>query len=268
MGDCYLADIKQPSTLHNRQVFHIQSSSSLLCEVHCNLSAPSESPMLASKPMSKLPTNSPSPLAPSNEELKTSLREAFSTHAVKWDFLPNETSKRAPDYLKRGIEEAAQLASGSNLWDKMNDPTLPPPTKVINIQPKDARPQGQASLGITSLASIGHLSSLQDIEVKWDSGADITLILKNCLTRLAQPPKVTEGMKIQLYKLMGKSKITGCDHTPVCSSRKQRLSQTRDGGVRSARNDCTHTTRQRFHENPLHLSRSIVGANQTQVNSG
>ena len=211
MGDCYLADIKQPSTRHNRQVFHIQSSSSLLREVRCNLSAPSELPALASKPMSNLPTTSPSPFAPSNEELKTSLREAFSTHAVEWDFLPNETSKRTPDHLTRGIEEAAPLVSMPNLRDETNGSTLPPPAKVIHIQPKDARPRGRASLGITSLASIGHLSSLQDeaVEVKWDSGADITLISKNCLARLTQPPKVTEGMKIQLYELTGKSKITG-----------------------------------------------------------
>jgi hypothetical protein len=124
-------------------------------------------------------------------------------------FLPNETSKRAPEHLIRGIEEAAQLASGSELRDETNNLTLPPPTKFINIQPKDARPQGQASLSITSLASIGHLLSLQNkaIEVKWDLGAGITLISKNCLARLAEPPKVTKGIKIQLYKLTGKLKI-------------------------------------------------------------
>jgi hypothetical protein len=109
--------------------------------------------------MSNLPTISPSPPFPSLKELKMSLREAFATHAVEWDFLPDKTLKSTPDDSVRGSEAANWPVPRLEVVDVTNGSTLPFSSKVINIQPKEARPRGQASLSITSLASIGHSSS-------------------------------------------------------------------------------------------------------------
>ncbi|KAF9493804.1 hypothetical protein BDN71DRAFT_1394317, partial [Pleurotus eryngii] len=66
-------------------------------------------------------------------------------------------------------------------------------------------PEGRSSLGIRALQITAHIRSLETsaIEAHLDSGADVTLMSEDFLNTLADPPKIQEGVCMQLYQLTG-----------------------------------------------------------------
>ncbi|THU89327.1 hypothetical protein K435DRAFT_678257, partial [Dendrothele bispora CBS 962.96] len=89
-------------------------------------------------------------------------------------------------------------------------------TKVEKIQKARSLPEGLSSLGTKALCVKARLGSLdsQEMEVRLDSGADITLISENTWKELDLPtPK--SGLRMKLYQLTGEAKVLGYVQFPV-----------------------------------------------------
>ncbi|KAI0749011.1 hypothetical protein BC629DRAFT_1444896 [Irpex lacteus] len=84
--------------------------------------------------------------------------------------------------------------------------TEPFPTSVEEIswvRPRRYRPSGTSALGVSVLSMRGRVNSLdeKEIDLRLDSGADITLLSAEYYRSLAKPPKLRQGRKMQLWQL-------------------------------------------------------------------
>jgi hypothetical protein len=92
---------------------------------------------------------------------------------------------------------------------KSRDTPVNDSSKIV-LQKVMARPPGTSFLGsrvTTVLARIGGITE-NLCPVTIDSGSDITLISKEFMESLKQPPKPKKGQKVQLIQVTGKSSIT------------------------------------------------------------
>jgi hypothetical protein len=87
-----------------------------------------------------------------------------------------------------------------------------PPVRVICCHKARATPAGKSALGITVLSihngCLGTLSS-SHVQLRLDSGADITLISRDCYKALEHWSKLQKGMKLSLFELTKQAKILG-----------------------------------------------------------
>ncbi|KAF9496318.1 hypothetical protein BDN71DRAFT_1389631 [Pleurotus eryngii] len=88
---------------------------------------------------------------------------------------------------------------------------------IIHAIPRRQFPEGHSSLGIQALWMTAHIGSLEtpEIEARLDSGADITLMSQDFLDTLADPPKIQEGVCMQLYQLTGSARVLGYVRTKL-----------------------------------------------------
>jgi hypothetical protein len=78
-------------------------------------------------------------------------------------------------------------------------------------------PEGFNALDSKALTILAKINSMENetLEVKLDSGADITLLSENYWTSLQSLPKPKTGMRMCLYHLTGEAKILGYIKFPV-----------------------------------------------------
>ncbi|THV04115.1 hypothetical protein K435DRAFT_650096, partial [Dendrothele bispora CBS 962.96] len=78
-------------------------------------------------------------------------------------------------------------------------------------------PEGLGSLDTRALftkARVGSLRS-EELDVRLDSGADITLISEDYWKKLEILPKPKTGLRMKLYQLTGEAKILGYVKFPI-----------------------------------------------------
>ncbi|KAF9489042.1 hypothetical protein BDN71DRAFT_1435665 [Pleurotus eryngii] len=78
-------------------------------------------------------------------------------------------------------------------------------------------PEERSSLGIRALHMRAHIGSLKSpaFTARLDSGADVTLMSEDFLGTITEPPKIREGVHMQLYQLTGSAKVLGYVHTKL-----------------------------------------------------
>jgi hypothetical protein len=124
--------------------------------------------------------------------------------------------KSAQDEWEEGIQKHTTVATeslstvgASHHSGTMQDTS---PVRVIHCCKARTMPEGNSALRITALSMHdGHLGTLTSspVHLCLDSGADITLISKDCYNALEHQPKLSKGMKLSLFKLTNQVKILG-----------------------------------------------------------
>lgn len=97
---------------------------------------------------------------------------------------------------------------------------LEPPTagEIRWVKPRRWKPSGTSAIGVSVLALQGHLNDPTEpmIDLRLDSGADITLLSAEAYASLRNPPKLKKGRKMQLWQLTDQSSdIEGYVELPV-----------------------------------------------------
>lgn len=79
--------------------------------------------------------------------------------------------------------------------------------RVVPLAPKRKAEPGRAAQGISVLSVRGKLNSLDeaDVDLRLDSGADITLISEDFYRSLKTPPRLRTGLKMSLWQLVDKN---------------------------------------------------------------
>lgn len=83
---------------------------------------------------------------------------------------------------------------------------------VLKIPRLRSMPPGHSAMGISALSVHGgKVGSLEepDVQLRMDSGADITLISEEFLKSLSIPLKVKRGLKLRLYELTNAARLIG-----------------------------------------------------------
>ena len=98
--------------------------------------------------------------------------------------------------------------------------TLPPPSaeKPIRLRKKRFTPAGTSALGVSVLSTKGWVGSQDNgiVDLRLDSCADVTLISEDFFRSLKSAPKVTQGMRMQLWQLTDKdSSLKGFVRIPI-----------------------------------------------------
>ncbi|SJL16565.1 uncharacterized protein ARMOST_20091 [Armillaria ostoyae] len=94
------------------------------------------------------------------------------------------------------------------------------PRKLI---PKRQTKEGKAAEGISILAVAGWVGSLdsQEVYLRHDSGADVSLISKELYASLKKPPPIRKGVKLKLWQLTDKdAEIQGYVRIPIFTQTK------------------------------------------------
>ncbi|GJE95785.1 hypothetical protein PsYK624_119730 [Phanerochaete sordida] len=86
-------------------------------------------------------------------------------------------------------------------------PPLAPPKASIELQPRRAFAGGRSSHGISVLSLKGRAGSPLDSEVdlRLDSGADVSLVSSTFYRSLKQPPKLKKGERLKLWQLLDRN---------------------------------------------------------------
>ena len=90
--------------------------------------------------------------------------------------------------------------------------SMGPSVRVICCTKVRTAPPGKSALGITALSIYGGRlgsPSSPEVQLRLDSGADITLISEDCYKALQPRPKLQKGMKLSLFELTNQVKILG-----------------------------------------------------------
>ncbi|KAI0731568.1 hypothetical protein BC629DRAFT_1601427 [Irpex lacteus] len=79
----------------------------------------------------------------------------------------------------------------------------PAPDEITWIRPRRFKPSGTSALGVSVLSVRGKVNDpdAEDIDLRLDSGADVTLISSEFYHSLSKPPKLRQGRKMQLWQL-------------------------------------------------------------------
>lgn len=86
------------------------------------------------------------------------------------------------------------------------------PARIFELRPVRKFAAGQSARGVSVLSARGKLGGLEEREVdlRFDSCADVTLVSKEYFESLKSPPKVKRGAKLRLWQLLdGKAEIEG-----------------------------------------------------------
>ncbi|KAI0755859.1 hypothetical protein BC629DRAFT_1271891, partial [Irpex lacteus] len=91
--------------------------------------------------------------------------------------------------------------------------------KEVNwVKPRKYRPSGASAVGVSVLSIPGSINDPggPEVDLRLDSGADVTLISATYYAGLTKPPKLRRGRKMDLWQLTDKSaKIEGYVEVPV-----------------------------------------------------
>ncbi|EIM85167.1 uncharacterized protein STEHIDRAFT_27661, partial [Stereum hirsutum FP-91666 SS1] len=92
-------------------------------------------------------------------------------------------------------------------------------SKIVRLVPgRRTQMPGLASEGVSVLATEGRLMQLDGLEVtlRYDSGADITLLSEDTYLKLRNPPPLKKGMKINLLQLTSEeTSVKGFINLPI-----------------------------------------------------
>jgi hypothetical protein len=158
------------------------------------------------------------------------MRDKELLKTEEWIYLENETlaKKLSPPPELPGEEEIHQASPVSSVPNKKPPPKLPDDqansiawplskskiratTPILQCIKRHTKPPGQSSKGVMALNTWGKLGLMRDenVQLRLDSGADITLISEDCYKRLCNPPKLRQGMKLKLWALTNNVCIIG-----------------------------------------------------------
>jgi hypothetical protein len=130
-------------------------------------------------------------------------------------------AEEIPDEEAFPIPRSAATANRRHPNQPSVDPQATPidsPVRVIRCTKARTAPPGKSALGITALSVYGgRLGSLDspEVQLRLDSGADITLISEDCYKALQPRPKLQKGMKLSLFELTNQAKILGYVNLPI-----------------------------------------------------
>ncbi|GJF00794.1 polyprotein [Phanerochaete sordida] len=87
------------------------------------------------------------------------------------------------------------------------DTPLAPPKASIELQPRRTFAGGRSSHGISVLSMKGRAGSTLDseIDLRLDSGADVSLVSSSFYRSLKQPPKLKKGERLKLWQLLDRN---------------------------------------------------------------
>ncbi|KII89481.1 hypothetical protein PLICRDRAFT_68713, partial [Plicaturopsis crispa FD-325 SS-3] len=90
--------------------------------------------------------------------------------------------------------------------------------KVVKVPATRRPPDGKSAIGTSVLSVRGRLGSLTSeyVDLRLDSGADISLISSDFYESMSSPPRLRQGERMQLWQLTDKSTtMRGFVHMPV-----------------------------------------------------
>jgi len=151
------------------------------------------------------------------KEALSSHKEDFHSSDLRDDPLPATYDRK--DFAQD--DSSIPSTKPEEVKDPAKDPlSLPPPTKEHHFKmlKRRSRPEGMSAVGVSVLSARGFVRSLKNMEtdLRFDSCADITLILHEFYESLATKPSIKQGMRMHLWQLTDKdSKLKGFVHIPI-----------------------------------------------------
>lgn len=140
----------------------------------------------------------------------TYLIEDAEGAGVAYPLVPGERKSSSEDARPSNREAADPYDA--------DDDGRPTQEGVNWVKPRRYKPSGSSALGVSVLSLQGHINDINEpaTDLRLDSGADITLISAEYYAKLAKPPKLRTGRKMDLWQLTDrKSKIEGYIEVPV-----------------------------------------------------
>lgn len=115
---------------------------------------------------------------------------------------PKDSSGNQPS----GFEEHNGYSNESEPADTNSKPP-PAPPDCIKIPKRKKTAPGRAAIGTSVLSIRGRVNRMQEreIDLRLDSGADISLISHDFLSSLKVKPAIRQGMKMKLWQLTSKN---------------------------------------------------------------
>lgn len=105
----------------------------------------------------------------------------------------------------------------ANAEERRSGRTLPSGTRMRIPKARQLKP-GQSSIGVSVLSVKGRVNHMvnPEVDLRLDSGADITLISEEYLGRLPSRPKILKGQKLKLWQLTdGDCEMKGYVRVPI-----------------------------------------------------
>ena len=126
--------------------------------------------------------------------------------------------------VREGQTESA--GEGENLTPDPADLPSRPTSNIIAAKKARSLPEGMGSLGSRALIIKGRVHSIDgaDVQIRLDSGADITLMSEEFYNSISDLPKIKDGMRMKLYHLTGHAKVLGYVRTTL-------FAEAEDGNV-------------------------------------
>jgi len=143
-----------------------------------------------------------------DEDDESLQKEAYSSFKENTSPFAKPEAKKDPPR-----EERDPLKEGK-------DPPLPPPTreKLYRLPKARSHPEGMSAIGVSVLSTRGFVGGLnnEEIDLRLDSCADITLISHEFYESLISKPSIKQGMRMKLWQLTDKdSQLKGFVCIPI-----------------------------------------------------
>lgn len=151
-------------------------------------------------------------LLESTEEETDTVEEVIQeTYQVK---IPNDVQDRKSEaYL------AHEKKPGIGPEEQKESP-LPPPIaeNIIFLRRRRVTPPGLSAVGVSVLSAKGHMGHITEplLDIRFDSGADVSLISESAYRAMKSPPPLQQGLRMNLWQLTDKdTTLAGFIRLPI-----------------------------------------------------
>lgn len=117
----------------------------------------------------------------------------------------------SPDVVSANANESSNIATDAHLSEE-------PTQEVAWLKPRRYKPSGSSALGVSVLSIRGRVNDPggPEVDLRLDSGADITLVSAEFYASLVKPPKLRKGRKMEVWQLTDRStRIEGFIELPL-----------------------------------------------------